>query len=70
MRNGTLRANNEFWKSIDAISFILSIIENGYKLPIASLLEPVKLRNNKSARLNAGFVGQAIYDLVLSGRLG
>ena len=59
-----LRANIEFKESINAI------IENGYKLPFATLPEPVKLRKNKSARLNAGFVDQAIYDLVLFGRIG
>ena len=50
---GNLRANTEFWKSIGAPYFILLIIENGYKLPFASLPEPVKLRNNKSARFHA-----------------
>ena len=52
---GNLRANIEFWKSIGAPYFILSIIENGYKLPFASSPEPVKLRNNKSARFHASY---------------
>ena len=56
-------------KSICAPYYILSIIENGYKLPFASLPEPVKLRNDKSARLHAEFVDQAIHELVLSGRI-
>ena len=60
---GNLRANIEFWKSIGAPYFILSIIENGYKLPFASSPEPVKLRNNKSARFHADFVDQAIHEL-------
>ena len=59
-----LRANIEFWKSIAALYFILSIFENGNKLPFASSPEPVKLRNNKSARLHAGFVDRVIYDYV------
>ena len=66
---GNLRANIEFWKSIGAPYFILSLIENGYKLPFASSPEPVKLRNNKSARFHANFVDQAIHELVLSGRV-
>ena len=64
-----LRANIEFWKSIGARYFILSIVENGYKLPFASFPELVKLSNNRSARLNAAFEDRAIYDLVLSGRI-
>ena len=66
---GNLRHNIKFWKSIGAPYYILSIIENGYKLPFASSPEPVKLRNNKSARLHAEFVNQAIHELVLSGRI-
>ena len=66
---GNLRHNSKFWKSIGAPYYILSIIENGYKLPFASSPEPVKLRNNKSARLHAEFVDQAIHELVLSGRV-
>ena len=66
---GNLRHNIKFWKSIGAPYYILSIIENGYKLPFVSLPEPVKLRNNKSARLHADFVDQAIHELVFSGRI-
>ena len=66
---GNQRANIEFWKSIGALYFMLSIIENGYKLPFACSPEPVKLRNNKSARLNADFLNLAICDNVLSGRI-
>ena len=62
--NGNLKHNIKFWKSIGAPYYILSIIENGYKLPSP---EPVKLRNNKSARLHAEFVDQAIHELSLSG---
>ena len=57
-----LTANIEFWKSIGALYFILSIIENGYKLPFACYPEPVKVRNNKSAGLHDGFVDRVIYD--------
>ena len=59
-----LRANIEFWKAIGALYFILSIIENGYKLPFASSPKSVKPRKNKSARLHAGFVDRVIYDYV------
>ena len=53
---GNLKANIEFWKSIGAPNFIISIIDNGYSLPFVNLPEPVKLRNNKSARLHTDFV--------------
>ena len=66
---GNLRTHIDFWKSIGAPDFILSIIGNGYQLPFASSPEPVKLKNNNSARLNADFVDQAICELVLSGRV-
>ena len=66
---GNLRVHIDFWKSIGAPNFILLVIENGYRLPFASFPEPVKLKNNKSARLNADFVDEAIRELVLSGRV-
>ena len=49
--------------------FVLSISENGYKLPVISFPLAVKLRNNKSARLHADFVDQAVLELVNSGRV-
>ena len=49
--------------------FVLSIFENGYKLPVISFPLAVKLRNNKSARLHADFVDQAVLELVNSGRV-
>ena len=56
-----------FWRPIGAPDFILSIIENGYTLPFISFPLAVKLRNNKSARLHADFVDQAVLELVNSG---
>ena len=66
---GNLKNNLGFWRSIGAPDFILSIIENGYRLPFISFPLPVKLRNNKSARLHAAFVDQAVLELVNSGRV-
>ena len=66
---GNLRVHIDFQKSIGTPDFILSIIGNSYQLPIASSSEPVKLNNNKSARLNADFVDKAIRELVLSGHV-
>ena len=66
---GTLKNNLRFWRSLGVPDFILSVIENGYKLPFISFALAVKLRNNKSARLHADFVDQAVLELVNSGRL-
>ena len=64
-----LKNNLCFWRSIGAPDFISSIIENGYRLPFISFPLPVKLRNNKSARLHAAFVDQAVLELVNSGQV-
>ena len=66
---GNLKNNLGFWRSIGAPDFILSIIENGYRLPFISFPLAVKLGNNKSARLHADFVDQAVLELVNSGRV-
>ena len=68
-RSLDLKNNLGFWRSRSAPDFILSIIENGYRLPFISFPLPVKLRNNKSARLHAAFVDQAVLELVNSGRV-
>ena len=64
---GTLKNDLGFWRSIGAPDFIF--IENGYKLPFISFALAVKLRNNKSARLHADFVDQAVLEFVNSGRV-
>ncbi|CAH3127943.1 unnamed protein product [Porites lobata] len=66
---GNLKNNLGFWRSIGAPDFILSIIENGYRLPFISFPLAVKRGNNKSARLHADFVDQAVLELVNSGRV-
>ena len=66
---GNLSVNLVFWRSIGAPNFILSVIENGYRLPFISLPLSVKLRNNKSARIHADFVHQAVRELLNSDRV-
>lgn len=61
---GNLKKNVEFWKFIGAPHFILTTIENGYKLPFACIPVVAKLRNNKSARLHADFVEESISELL------
>ena len=41
---GNVRAHIDFWKSIGAPDFILSIIGNGYQIPFTSSPEPAKLK--------------------------
>ena len=55
------------WRSIRASSFVLSVIESGYKLPFVSI--PVKFffSNHKSAVDNRAFVCEAIEQLLLAG---
>ena len=66
---GNRNINLAFWRSIGAPNSILSIIENGYRLPFISLPLTVRLRNNKSARIHADFVDQAIRELLNSNRV-
>ena len=44
----------------------MSIIKNGYRLPIVSFPLAVKLRKNKSARIHADFVDQVVLELLNS----
>ena len=64
-----LKNNLGFWRSIAAPVFILSMIENGYKLPFVPFPLAVKLRSNTPARLHVDFVDQAVLELVNSGRV-
>ena len=66
---GNLKNNLGFWRSIGAPVFILSMIENVYKLLFVPFPLPVKLRSNTSARLHVDFVDQAVLELVNSGRM-
>ena len=65
--NGRLKQNIEFWRNIGANSFVLDVIENGYKIPFYSCPPKMMLKNNKSALSNAEFVVEAIADLFKRG---
>ena len=45
---------------MDALSFILSVIEGGYLLPFVSCPEPAVFKNNRSSLSHAEFVEEAI----------
>ena len=63
---GNLKNKLAFWRSIGALVFNLSMIENVYKLPFVPFPLPVKLRSNTSARLHVDFVDQAVLELMLT----
>jgi hypothetical protein len=47
---GSLKTRINEWKNIVAHDYIISIIENGYKLPLEQITENTFLDNNKSAK--------------------
>ena len=52
------------WEKIGVTEPVLSIIREGYKLPLLTIPQSVLLRNNKSAFDNCSFVSKAIDDLL------
>ena len=62
---GRSRANVQFWESIGASHFVLSVIREGYKILFNYTPTSVFLTNNKSALLHADFVLGAITELDL-----
>jgi hypothetical protein len=46
-----------------------NVIECGYKLPLTITPDSVNIRNNRSAKLHAQFVEEAITELCQSGRV-
>ena len=64
---GRLRANVQFWESISASLFVLSVIREGYKIPFYYTPTSVFLPNNKSALRIADFVLCVITELVKVG---
>ena len=61
---GRLRANVQFWESIGASLFVLSVIREGYKIPFYYTPTSVFLLNHKSAVHNADFLLGAITELL------
>ena len=59
-----LRTHLHFWEKIGAMEPVLSILKEGYKLPLLTIPQSVLLRNNKSTFDNCSFVSKAIDDLV------
>ena len=57
--------NGEKW--VQAVSYILSVIEEGYKIPFKEMPPNQKCRNNRSARDNPEFVSKEIKILLAKG---
>ena len=66
-----LHNNYEFWeKDIQSTSFVLDIVDSGYRLPFRDTT-PFKcfLKNNKSALKNSDFVKTAMKQLLSEGKI-
>ena len=61
---GSLKAHIDEWKNIGANDYIISIIENGYKLPLKQIPESTFLDNNKSEKDNMTFVSKEVENLL------
>ena len=65
---GRLKNSMHEWeKKIGASRYILSVIENGYTLPLKTTPQKVYLKNNRSARDNPNFVSEEISNLLRKG---
>ena len=61
---GRLKTNILAWKELKPTEAVLSVIKEGYKLPLHSIPESCVLQNNKSALNNNDFVTEALNDLL------
>ena len=73
-RNGTeisvanrLKDHADYWRQIGCNEYILSVIENGYVIPLTGEIEKAQYRNNLSSRERPEFVREAIDDLIQGG---
>ena len=61
---GRLKTHILAWKELEPTEAVLSVIKEGYKLPLHTIPESCILRNNKSAFDNNDFVTEALNDLL------
>ena len=64
---GRIKAHIAAWQAIDTPKFLLSVIENGYCLPLRSLPPSYYASNNQSAHKEADFVLHSVGELVKNG---
>ena len=66
---GRLRRHVQFWRSIGAPRYVLSVICEGYRLPFLQIPPPFTSQNNKSALDHSEFVNDAILELLNTARV-
>ena len=66
---GRLKKDIKFWQDINSNSYILDVIENGYRIPFLTEPKGAELKNNKSALNNDKFVQNAINELLVEGKI-
>ena len=66
---GRLRAHSQFWFHIGASSMVLSVINEGYRIPFITSPPSMFFKNNKSAIKEDSFVTETISELLSSGRI-
>ena len=66
---GRLKQHVNFWSDIGASPMILSIINDGYRIPFTDEPPPMFCNNNRSARLEYSFVTKSILELLSSNRI-
>jgi hypothetical protein len=64
---GRLKAAAKFLESINASSFVMDVINEGYKIPFIHTPQRGMFKNNQSALTNKEFVLSAINDLLDKG---
>ena len=64
---GRLQQRYKFWEIIGAPDYILSIIKDGYIVPMVTKPQSIFLHNNKSALKHSEFVEEAILQLLHGG---
>ena len=63
---GSLRRNISFWHAIGAPEFILSVIQDGYRLPFETIPSGIVLKNDLSSLHYPKFVEETILELLHS----
>ena len=61
---GRLRERAGVWRELGASRFVMKVIEEGFSLPFVQSSTKTVMANHGSCRVHAGFVSEAISDLV------